>query len=288
VRGALAVAAAALLWGLWPLWIRGGAGGAQVAAVAMLVAGAAGLPLALWQARGRRRRPRDAALVSLLGLFAAGNVWLYFRALDEGAIAPAVLSHYLAPVLVALAAPRLLGEPRSPRTPLALALALGGTAVLLLGAPDAGADRDATLFALAFGGGSAVFYAALVLLSKHLTPRFGDAELLSYHVLVGGVLLTALQGGALGSSEQLLRPALGGLLSTLVAGLAYYHGLRRIPAERAAILAYLEPPAAITVGWLAFGDRPGLAAAAGGALILAAGILVVLAPGRGDAHRTDV
>src|SRR5262245_31664042 len=112
-----------MLWGLWPLWVRGGPGGVAVALVAYGLPAVIALPVALVEGRGRRR-PRSAwALVALFGLVDATNAFLYFRALAEGAVAPAVLAHYLAPVLVALAAPRVLGERRAPRTPLALLLA---------------------------------------------------------------------------------------------------------------------------------------------------------------------
>jgi drug/metabolite transporter (DMT)-like permease len=277
--GAAAVAAAALLWGLWPLWVRGEAGGAATATVAMVVAGLAGLPLALREAatgRGRvaPRRARDWGLVGLLGACNALNTWLYFRGLDEGAVAPTVLTHYLAPVLVALAAPWILGERGSRRTPFALLLALGGTALLLGGPAGAGVDPGAARHGAILGGASAVFYAACVLLARSLAPRFGNAELFSFHALVAAAVLAPLAGWP-PELAAWARPAAGAMASGLLAGIVYYAGLRRIPAERTGVLTYLEVPAAVAVGWLAFGERPGIAAAAGGALVVAAGVLVV-------------
>jgi drug/metabolite transporter (DMT)-like permease len=274
VVGSVLVAAAAALWGLWPLWIRHGPNGPAVAAIAFLTGGLVGAPLALRAGRGRRRRARDWGLLALLGVADAANAWCYFRALAEGAVAPGVLAHYLAPVLVALAAPALLGEPRGRRTPLALALALVGTAALVLSVPDGGAGAAATRQALLFGGVSAIFYCATVLLSKQLGAAFADLELLSWHVLVAGALLLA-GAGPLGPPAGLGSAVAGGLVSTLVAGVLYYAGLRRVPAERAAILAYLEPLVAVLVGWAAFGEIPAPVAAAGGALIVAGGALVV-------------
>ena len=46
----------------------------------------------------------------IVGIADAGNMLLYFLALDRGPIVVAVLSHYLAPTLVALAAPLVLAE----------------------------------------------------------------------------------------------------------------------------------------------------------------------------------
>jgi drug/metabolite transporter (DMT)-like permease len=266
---------AAALWGLWPLWVRLGVGGAPTATLAFIVCGVVGLPLALRERPGRPTRPRSAwLLLGVLGVCDAANVWLYFRALDEGAVAPAVLAHYLAPVMVALTAPLLLGERRSSRTPLALALALGGTALLVL-TGEAGGARGAVTRAMLMGGGSAAFYAACVLLSKRLDKHFGTAELLAYHVLISAVVLLPITG--LPPVERWLIPCAGGFISTLVAGLLYYVGLRRIPAERAGVLTYLEPVVAVLVGWAAFAERPPLLAAAGGLLVLAGGVVIVSA-----------
>jgi len=269
--GSLLVAVSAALWGLWPIWVRHGPGGPAVAAIAFLAGGLAGAPFALLAARGRRRSARDWALLAALGVADAANVWLYFGALAEGAIAPGVLAHYLAPVLVALTAPRLLGEPRGPRTPLALVCALAGTALLVSSVPSAGAGAR---HALIFGAASAAFYCTTVLLSKRLAGAFGNLELLSWHVLLAGALLLPV-AGPLGPPAGLASAVAGGLLSTLLAGVAYYAGLRRIPAERAAILGYLEPLVAVLVGWLAFGETPAPVAAAGGVLIVLGGALAV-------------
>ena len=95
-----------------------------------------------------------------------------------------------------------------------------------------------------------------------------------YHLLLTSVVVLVAEGFHLPTTSQLARPALAGLVSTLIAGLAYYHGLRRVPAERAAILSYLEPLAAMLVGWVLLREPPSYAAWGGGALILAGGLVV--------------
>lgn len=283
IGAALCVAAAAMLWGLWPLWVHlGPAGGTQTATLGLLAAGVAGLPVALVLRRRmavRPPRPLGAWLgLALLGALDAGNVWFYFRALGVGAVAPAVLSHYLAPVLLALTAPLVLGEPRSSRTPVGLALALSGTAVLVLSGPDAAtAAGQAMRQALLYGGSSAVCYAANVLVSKRLSGRFNDAELMSYHALVSAGVLVPLTGLPQ-TARLLVSPVVGGLVSGLGGGILYYAGLRRLPAERAGVLTYIEPLAALLVGWLFLAEPATPAAAIGAVLILGAGLLVVTAP----------
>ncbi|HKA90629.1 MAG TPA: DMT family transporter [Haliangiales bacterium] len=270
LRGALYVATAAALWGLWPVWVRLGGHGGATATVALLTCGVVGLPAALWRARGRRRGRRAWLGMALLGVVDAGNVWCYFHALDVGAVAPAVLSHYLAPVFIALAAPAVLGEARHPRMPLALALAAAGTALLVISAPTAGAAPVGP--ALAFGSASAAFYAASVFIAKRIGGDFSDVELMVFHALLAGALLLP----ATGAAPPLGGAIAGGVLSSLVAGVVYFAGLRRIPAERAGILAYLEPLVAVLVGWIAFAEVPSPLAAIGGSLIVGGGALVIV------------
>ena len=56
----------------------------------------------------------------------AGSYLCYFGALDRGPIALAVLTHYIAPVVVALLAPMLLREPLTRVTAMALIVSLCG------------------------------------------------------------------------------------------------------------------------------------------------------------------
>jgi drug/metabolite transporter (DMT)-like permease len=267
--GPLGIAGAATLWGLWPFWVRhGGVGGARAATLALLAAAVVGFPVAL--AEGARPRPRSAwLLLALLGASDAANAWTYFRALAEGAVAPAVLSHYLAPILVALAAPALLREPRGRRTPVALVLSAGGTAAIMISGQRGGGR---VLPAVLLGGLSAIFYAANVIISKKATRHFGNAQLMSWHAVIATLLLLPATG--LPPLASWPWPIAGGVVSTFIAGIVYYVGLRRISAERAGVLTYVEPVVAVLVGWIAFAEIPPLTAALGGALVLGGGLLV--------------
>jgi drug/metabolite transporter (DMT)-like permease len=57
--------------------------------------------------------------------------------------------------------------------------------------------------------------------------------------------------------------------------LAMTQGLRLEPAGRATALSYLQVVFAALLGALFFGERPGLATAAGAALILAASLVAI-------------
>ncbi len=267
------VALAATLWGCWSLFLRpAGLSGAQCTLVVLLVMSAPG-PLAFRRSPFRDRGAAVALL--LLGLADAGNIGLYFAALQRGPVALAVLTHYLAPVLVAIAAPLVLRERRSRRADLGAVLSLAGLA-LLVWRPAAGLALETALL----GAGSALFYAIVVVSAKRAARSFSPLAVTSLHTPVSAIALATVLG------RSALPPATGATLLVIaggaVCGLAgsviFCAGLARIPAQVAGALTYLEPLTAALVGYAAFGERLDPAGIAGVAVILAAGAWTALGP----------
>lgn len=285
-RGALAVALAAATWGSWKLWLPGG-GALDPAAQGAMVLTLSALPaLAL----ARFTRPpaglvapdkRAWLLVGLFGLFEAANFLFYFGALAAGDSAAAAVTHYLAPVLVAVASP-LLREPMGRRVPLAVPVAFAATLVLV----GAGGGSAATKAAALLGAGSALFYAGNILVAKRLSRHFGAWALLGLHNAIAAPIVWSFSRTppwAAGRQELALAVAGALLGGTLAAGL-YFHGLARVPAARAAVLSYLEPASATLVAALALGEPLSPVRVAAMLVIVAAGVAVaterapVLAP----------
>jgi drug/metabolite transporter (DMT)-like permease len=67
-----------------------------------------------------------------------------------------------------------------------------------------------------------------------------------------------------------------GVLCTAIPYVLYAEGLRRIRVEHASILGYLEPVSAPFYALILLGEAPSAATVAGGALIVVAGILVIV------------
>lgn len=278
--GYLLVGAAAAGWGTWTLFLRGsGIAAPWQSILILLVVAAVSLPGALrggGRPHQRSRSPRLWLLVGLLGLSDAGNFICFFSALERGPIAVAVVTHYLAPVVVAILAPPVLREPLGRRTPLALVCALAGLAMLVSGT---GGASGTALPAALLGGASALFYGVNTLLGKRLLRDFSPAELLSFHSVLAAAVLLPLAGGHPPPLELLLwRPLLGALFIGYGCGALFLAGLRRAPAQRAAVLTYLEPLIATAVGALAFHESLPRLSILGGALILAGGAAIVLEP----------
>jgi drug/metabolite transporter (DMT)-like permease len=68
-----------------------------------------------------------------------------------------------------------------------------------------------------------------------------------------------------------------GVVFTALSGLLYIWLLRRVTAQAIGVLAYLEPVSAALLAWAILGEGVTPAVALGGALVVAGGLLVVVA-----------
>lgn len=271
LAGSALVGLAAAIWGTWPLFVRGaGLSTPQVAFTVFAIMSAAA-PFAV-----RRHFFRDrGATVALagVGLADAVNVLLYFAALQRGPVALAVLTHYLAPLFVALAAP-LLGGGRSRRALYAAPLSLAGLTLVLNPL-----NADLPLATAGLGAGSAVFYATLVLAAKRAGRTYSPLAVAALHAPISGLTTLLIFGAAalparLDGGLALL--ATGSILCGLAASASFYAGLGRVPAPVASALTYLEPVAAATLGVFLFGEPLGPVAATGVLIVVAGGVWVAL------------
>lgn len=271
--GTLSLAAACALWGTWALFLRPSGLGGVPSAVLVFAAMSLPAPLVLRRAAFRDR----GAVLALagLGLADAGSAGLYFAALQRGPVAVATLTHYLAPVLVALAAPVVLGEVRSRRASAAAALAVLGLA-LLVWRPSAGFPAETALL----GGASAIAYAAMFFTAKRASRAFSPLAVSLLHAPVSALALLAWGGAdalpplAAGS----VWPVAGGVVLGIGGGALFYAGLRRVTSQAAGALSYLEPLVATVVGVAAFGESMDALAVAGAAVVLGSGVWVAVEP----------
>ena len=273
--GTALVAVAAAGWGTWALFLRGhGLPPAWQSVMILGVITIAWLPKALADSRARPRRRAFAwALLLACAVTDAGNYLCYFGALDRGPIALAVLTHYLAPVVVAALAPLLLREQASLRTAIALAASLAGLALLVFGQGASGLANGPTA---ALGGLSAIFYGLNTLVTKRALDDFAPSELLAWHCALSAALVAVFAGGHPPLAAFLWSPLAGAVVLGGCGAAFFYAGLRRIAAQRAAVLTYLEPLVAALVGYFAFGEPLGPLGLAGGALIVAGGLAIAL------------
>lgn len=272
-------------WGFIGVLVAAVALDAEALAFARLAIAAAtlGLVAALTGRIVSLRPGADLPALVLLGVVQGAHWLLFFLAIKHGSVALAVLTFYTAPVFIAVAAPALLGERVSS---VALgALVPGGIGVALVALAGPGGGFSA--WAVAAGLGSAVTYAALVIVSKRLLRgRAAPLKVAFWDCLVGAVAVAP----ALLLVERVL-PADGpdwgavlalGVVFTGLSTLAYATLLRRVTAQAAGVLTFLEPLAAVLLAAALVDEPLSAQVAVGGGLVLLAGLAVaVLEPGEG-------
>jgi drug/metabolite transporter (DMT)-like permease len=272
LSGIVMVACAAASWGTWSLFLRPTGLPSQVTTPLMfIVMTLVALPLA----RRDRAPTWDRTAVKLLlanAAFDALNVLTFFGALAKTTVAIAVLTHYLAPIIIALLAERIDGKATPGARPAAF-VALAGLTLILepWRAPAAGAVAGAAL-----GTVSAFCYAGNVFVVRRLAARVGSARQVAYHSAIAALVLLpfGVSGLATVRHGDLALISLGSVTIGAISGIVFVEGLQKVGSARAAVLTFAEPLVAVTVGALVWGESLAPLAAAGGALVLAAGIHV--------------
>jgi drug/metabolite transporter (DMT)-like permease len=240
---------------------------------------AAGAFWAIVAARGATS-PTPARRVVLVGLALgavgyAAQSGAYFGALTRIDASLTSLLLYTYPALVFGAAIALGRERADRRRLVALGLATGGAALVLAGGGAGGLDALGVALALA----SAVLYSGYILVADRILGRI-DAFLLSALIATGAATTLTLAGIVSGSLN--LRFGAAGwawigalaLVSTVIAVSAFLVGLPKVGPATAAITSTIEPVVTVSMAMLLFDERLGAVQIAGGALVLAAVVLL--------------
>ena len=225
--------------------------------------------------RGLPRRDVAAGLALGAGGYAL-QAGCYFTALERIDASLLALLLYTFPAIVAAAAVALGRERLDARKALALTLASGGLLCVVAGAGAGALDPLGAGLGLA----AAVVYSAYILVSQPLATRVPPGVLAALVCtgaavsLTGGAALTGqLRPGAVTATGWGWLAALA-VVSTVAAIALFFAGLRRTGPTTAAILATAEPLVAVLLAGLAFGERLGGTQLAGGALVLAAVLIL--------------
>ena len=278
MRWTLALAGLAASWGFIAVLVAAVDLGAPSLAFLRLAIATITLGVVAAFAHADVRPGGRLGVLVLLGVLQAAHWLLFFETVKLGSVALAVLTFYTAPIILAAAAPRVLGEPTSRIVIIALPLgALGVSLVALTGDESGG---RASVAAIAAGLGSAATFAALVLVSKQLL-RDGTSPLTValWDCGIGTLVLLPV----LAFADRVLPSGVGewsavlalGVVFTGLSTLAYASLLRHVSAQAAGLLTFLEPVSAVLLAALLLDDPLTAATLGGGLLVVATGVLVI-------------
>lgn len=202
------------------------------------------------------------AVVALANLVAS---WFFFNGLAFAPVSVVTLAFFTYPAMVLLVT-RVLGEGIALRHVSAIVAGWSGIWFLL------GGDFQANLRAVAYGLGAAVAFATYVIAVASVLERIGviaNAVIQFALLAVGAGILWVLTGQHVATTWQgWVAAGAFALVSTVVARVAYYSGVKRIGSRYAALFGLGEPLAAVLSAGLILGERLELAGWIGAALIL--------------------
>jgi drug/metabolite transporter (DMT)-like permease len=254
---------------------RAGASLLNVLALRFVFGGAL-LAAGAWAMRALRAPMRRVVPVLV---FAGGAqafiAFVALSALDYMPAAPLSFLFYTYPAWVAVVAAVRGSERLAPARLVALALSLGGIAIMV-GAP-AGASLPPAGVALALV--SAVAYALYIPMIAHFQEQLSETTTAVYAACGAAAILLVIdivRGGLTLSLHRTAWTAIGGLAvwSTAIAFVAFLRGLRVLGPVRAAIVSTVEPFWTAILGAVLLSQHVPTSTMVGGTLI--AGAVVVL------------
>lgn len=270
----LELIAAMVIYGTlgWP--VRFIAWPSSVLAVARGLLGALSLYVIARLLGRRLQLPRDGRSIALLvaGGACIGINWvLLFEAYRRTTLATAELAYEMMPVYVTLVSPWVLGERLTARKLLFLGLALLGMALVsgIGSAPAQGVTTEGVLFGL----GGAFFYGNCALINKFL----GHVDAVTQTVVqltVAALVLLPYVLCTVNPAEISLDPTsvwlvvLVGVVHTGLGFGLWFASMSGLPAQKIALLGYIDPIVALAVSALVFHEYLTPVAACGAVLVL--------------------
>lgn len=237
--------------------------------------------LGLWLLISRqptRLMGRELGVTSALGvLFAISSITFYisFKSLGAGLASTLV---FLYPIFVALIMCVVFREKPSWRLSFATLLALVGVTRLI----DAAGSR-VTAAGIAMAVASALAYAIYIVSLRKARLKLGVIPQ-TFYIMFFTFVSVCLYAAAMGGGDFALPRSVAavgwglflGVCPSLVSLVLLSYALKRIGPTPTAIYGALEPPTAVLVGCLVFGEPFSLRMAIGVALILASVAIVIL------------
>jgi len=227
--------------------------------------------------RRKPAEPGSALFLILSPLCFIANTILFYFALRNTTIANAVLTHYTAPIFVAIMAPLLLKEKINTTTWIAITLSSAGLWFILGGGNPFSNISEGSREHLGTiaGAMSGLAYAFIILIVKRIASVYSSLFIIFIQNGITALILLPFVYSAAVPSQALPYLLAMGIFHSTIAPVLYVQGFRGVKANEAAILGYFEPVGAITLAFIFLHEVPGIEALLGGALVLYSGYMII-------------
>jgi len=231
----------------------------------------------LKEERRKNAEPKNALFLLISPLCFIANTMLFYFAFRNTTIANAVLSHYTAPIFVAIMAPLLLKEKIKRTTWIAIILSSIGLWSILEGKNpfsniSAGSQESLGIIAGAMSG---LAYAFLILVIKRIASVYSSLFITFIQNAITAMILLPFVYNTAVPSQALPYLLIMGIFHSTTAPILYVQGFKSVKASEAAVLGYFEPVGATILAFVFLHEVPGIQALLGGALILYSGYMII-------------
>lgn len=229
----------------------------------------------------RTHIPKKGRLIPLiiLGPLSLINSYSFFYSYKNTSVANAVLTHYTAPLFVALLAPLFLKERLSLRIAVALIISMTGLWIMLnmstgqlISLILAGDRNTKGIIAGLFSG---IAYAFIVITFRVFSQSYHPLTLTFSQNIIIAFILLPFSGINEGVVQGLWAVIIMGIVHSTIAPVLYFRGIRTVSANRAAILGYLEPVFAILLGFIFLDEVISIKTFIGGSMIILSGYITM-------------
>ncbi len=229
----------------------------------------------------RQQLPDAKMTLSLLALaiISLVNTFSFFFAYKNTTVANAVLTHYTAPVFVALLAPIFLKERLTIKVLLSVAIASAGLWIMLSVSPikffNLLFSRDINTLGIFSGLFSGFAYAVLIIVIRVISQKVNPIIMTLYqNAIIAAILLPFIQIPA-DFRSAIWAFAFMGVIHSTLAPILYFKGMKVVTANKSAILGYLEPVCAILLSTIFLGEAVSYKTVLGGSMIIISGYITI-------------
>lgn len=274
--GILLVIISAAAFGALPIFAHAAyrAGADPVSILFLRYTMAAALMFAWIAVRGTRL-PRGKTLLTLTGMGAlgyAGQSFSYFFALTRAPAGTVALLLYIYPALVTILSVIVLKHPPAAREVAALLLSFAGI-VMVIGFQPGGQGLG-----MAFGLLAAVIYSVYIIVGTRAarqTDSFAaSAVIIAAAAVIYGAVILARGLHPPQTPAGWFAVVCIAVISTVLAIVTFFAGLKRIGPVQTSMLSMAEPVITVGLASVLLGEALTPAKLAGGALVVAAGLLL--------------
>jgi len=209
-----------------------------------------------------------------LGILLCLGWGLLFEAMKHLPIAEAVLLNYMAPIFVTILALIFFKEKIGKRIVISLVLSMIGIILIVF---SKNGFEGVNIFGTIIGLSAGLAYAIFILLSKDALRSLSNYTLVLYSNFFATIILAPsliTERLSLTWNNWLMLLILG-VVNTAFAVSLFFRGLKKIKAQEAAILCYLEPVSAAFFGFLFLGQILTPIVAIGGVLVILGGYIII-------------